>query len=56
MEHFVRSYVSPQSCVLCVVDPKAKVDDVVAYFFDFDFPIERISLEAGSMSQHLYFR
>ncbi|WIY26334.1 IS110 family transposase [Parasedimentitalea psychrophila] len=65
MDYFVGLDVSLRSCALCVVDTKGKVvlerelacevDDIAAYLSDFEFPIDRIDLEAGTMSQHLYF-
>ena len=65
MDYFVGLDVSLRSCALCVVDTKGKVvlerelacevDDIAACLSDFEFPIERIGLEAGTMSQHLYF-
>jgi len=65
MDYFVGLDVSLRSCALCVVDTKGKVvlerdlvcevNDIAACLCDFEFPIERIGLEAGTMSQHLYF-
>jgi transposase len=65
MDYFVGLDVSLRSCALCIVDAKGKVvleremacevDDIAACLFGFEFPIERIGLEAGTMSQHLYF-
>ena len=65
MDYFVGLDVSLRSCALCLVDAKGKVvlerelacevDDIAACLSDFEFPIERIGLEAGTMSQHLYF-
>lgn len=65
MDYFVGLDVSLRSCTLCVVDTKGKVllerelvcevNDIAACLCDFEFPIERIGLEAGTMSQHLYF-
>ncbi|WOI33093.1 IS110 family transposase [Tritonibacter scottomollicae] len=65
MDYFVGLDVSFRSCALCVVDTKGKVvlerelvcevNDIAACLCDFEFPIERIGLEAGTMSQHLYF-
>ena len=65
MDYFVGLDVSLRSCALCVVDTKGKVvlerelvcevNDIAACLCDFEFPIERIGLEAGTMSQYLYF-
>ena len=65
MDYFVGLDVSLRSCALCIVDAKGKVvleremacevDDIAACLFGSEFPIERIGLEAGTMSQHLYF-
>ncbi|WP_254684155.1 IS110 family transposase [Phaeobacter inhibens] len=56
---------SLRSCALCVVDPKGNVvlerelaceiNDIAECLSEFEFPIERIGLEAGTMSQHLNF-
>ena len=65
MEYFVGLDVSLRSCALCVVDPKGnvlverelacEVNDIAECLSEFEFPIERVGLEAGTMSQHLYF-
>ncbi|MEP2716695.1 transposase [Pseudophaeobacter sp.] len=65
MEHFVGLDVSLRSRALCVVDPKGnvvrerelacEVNDIAACLSDFEFLIERIALEAGTMSRHLNF-
>jgi len=61
MEYFVGLDASLRSCALCIVDTKGKVvlerelacevDDNAACLSDFEFPIERTGLEAGTMSQ-----
>ena len=65
MEYFVGLDVSLRSCALCIVDTKGnvllerelgcEVDDIAECLSEFEFPIERVGLEAGTMSQHLYF-
>jgi transposase len=65
MEYYVGLDVSLRSCALCIVDTKGNVvlerelaceiDDIVECLSDYDFPIERVGFEAGTMSQHLYF-
>lgn len=65
MEYFVGLEVSLRSCALCVVDPKGnvvlecelacEVNDIAECLSEFEFPIERVGLEAGTMIQHLYF-
>jgi len=65
MDYFVGLDVSLRSCELCIVDAKGNVvlerelaceiDDIAGCLSDFEFPIERIGLEAGTMSQRLYF-
>jgi len=65
MDYFVGLDVSLRSCALCIVDTKGnvvlerelacEVDDIAECLSEFEFPIERVGLEAGTMSQHLYF-
>lgn len=65
MSYFVGVDVSLRSCALCIVDTKGsvvferelacEVEDIVTCLTGFEFPIERIGFEAGTMSQHLYF-
>ncbi len=65
MEYFVGLDVSLRSCALCAVDPKGnvvlerelacEVNDIAECLSEFQFPIECVGLEAGTMSQHLYF-
>lgn len=65
MDYYVGLDVSLRSCALCIVDTKGnvvlerelacEVDGIVECLSKFEFPIERIGFEAGTMSQHLYF-
>jgi len=65
MEYFVGLDVSLRSCAFCIVDAKGNVvlereltceiDDIGKCLSGFEFPIERIGLEAGTMNQNLYF-
>ncbi|WIY24354.1 IS110 family RNA-guided transposase [Parasedimentitalea psychrophila] len=65
MDYFVGLDVSLRSCALCIVDTKGnvllerelacEVDDIAECLSEFEFPIECVGLEAGTMSQHLYF-
>jgi transposase len=65
MEYYAGFDVSLRSCAVCVVDSKGKVlferelpcevDDIAECLKRFEYPIERIGFEAGTMSQHLFF-
>ncbi len=65
MDYFVGLDISLRSCALCIVDTKGnvllerelacEVNDITECLSEFEFPIERVGLEAGTMSQHLYF-
>ena len=65
MEYYVGLDVSLWSCALCIVDGKGKVYlerelpcevlDIAECLQTFPHPIERFGLEAGALSQHLYF-
>ena len=65
MEYFVGLDVSLRSCALCIVDTKGnvvlerelacEVDDFAECLSAFQYPIERVGFEAGTMSQHIYF-
>lgn len=65
MDYFVGLDVSLRSCAFCIVDTKGtvlverelpcEVADIAACLAGFPHPIERVGLEAGTMSQHLFF-
>ena len=65
MEYYVGLDVSLRSCALCIVDTKGivvlerelacEVDDIAECLSQFQYPIERVGFEAGTMSQHLFF-
>ncbi|MGJ8570220.1 MAG: IS110 family transposase [Hoeflea sp.] len=65
MDYYVGLDVSLRSCALCIVDTKGtvvlerelacEIDCIIECLSDFEFPIERIGFEVGTMSQHLYF-
>jgi len=65
MEYFAGLDVSLRSCALCIVDTNGKVilerelacevDDISECLSQFQYPIERVGFEAGTMSQHLFF-
>ncbi len=65
MEYYVGLDVSLRSCALCIVDGKGtvllerelpcRVSDIVGCLASFPHPIERVSFEAGTMSQPLFF-
>lgn len=64
MGYFIGLYVALRSVALCVVDDGeivlerslvCEVDDIALCLADFGHPIERISFEAGTMSQILFY-
>ncbi|WP_339696741.1 transposase [Celeribacter baekdonensis] len=65
MEYFAGLDVSLRSCAICVGDAKGKVmlerelpceiGDIADCLNSFDYPIERVGFEAGTLSQHLFY-
>src|SRR5512136_1962946 len=64
MDHYAGIDVSLELSSVCIVDPKGKIvkeakvasdpDALVAFFRDLGFPVARIGLEAGPLSQWLH--
>lgn len=65
MEFFAGLDVSLRSCAICVVDGKdavlherelpCEIEEIAGYLTALRFPIERVSFESGTLSQHLYY-